>query len=82
MQYLLCFLAGFLFASYLIPILDGIGAWFLAWTEMRKAGVNEITNQINIKMSQAASELEEDDPPWRPMGFQLPNQKEEDEDEV
>ena len=82
MQYLLCFLAGFLFASYLVPILDGIGAWFLAWTETHKAKNNEITNQINIKMTQAASELEEDDPPRRPMGFQLPSQKEEDENEV
>lgn len=82
MQFLLCFLLGFLFASYFVPIMDGIGGWFLAWIELKKTQLSEIVNQININMRQAASELdEEDDPPRRPIGFQLPDKKEE-EDEV
>ena len=34
---LLYFILGFTFASYLMPVLEGLGAWFLTWVEAKKA---------------------------------------------
>ena len=79
---LLYFILGILFVTYVIPLLDGISSWFLTWVEAKKAKQSEIINQTNIKMRQAAASAEED-PPRRPIGFRVPDEEEEyEEDEV
>lgn len=82
---LLYFILGIVFVTYVIPLLDGISAWFLTWVEAKKAKQSEIINQTNIKMRQAAAPAEED-PPRRPIGFRMPDpeesEEEENEDEV
>ena len=78
---LLYFILGILFVTYVIPLLDGISSWFLTWVEAKKAKQSEVINQTNIKMRQAAASAEED-PPRRPIGFRVPDEEEENEDEV
>ena len=79
---LLYFILGILFVTYVIPLLDGISAWFLTWVEAKKAKQSEVINQANIKMRQAAASAEED-PPRRPIGFRVPDEEEEyEENEV
>lgn len=79
---LLYFILGILFVTYVIPLLDGILAWFLTWVEAKKAKQSEVINQTNIKMRQAAASAEEDSP-HRSIGFRLPDEEEEyEEDEV
>lgn len=78
---LLYFILGILFVQYAIPLIDGISAWFLTWIEAKKAKQSSIINDANIKMRQAAASAEED-PPRRPIGFRVPNEEEENEDEV
>jgi hypothetical protein len=77
---LLYFILGFVFAVYLIPLLDGLSAWFLTWVEAKKTKQAEIINQTTIKMRQAAASAEED-APRRAIGFALPDDYEEEEDE-
>ena len=78
---LLYFILGILFVTYVIPLMDGISSWFLTWVEAKKAKQSEVINQTNIKMRQAAASAEED-PPRRPIGFRVPDEEEENEDEV
>ena len=79
---LLYFILGILFVTYVIPLMDGISSWFLTWVEVKKAKQSEVINQTNIKMRQAAASAEED-PPRRPIGFRVPDEEEEyEEDEV
>ena len=78
---LLYFILGIVFVTYVIPLLDGISSWFLTWVEAKKAKQSEVINQTNIKMRQAAASAEED-PPRRPIGFRVPDEEEEYEDEV
>ena len=79
---LLYFILGIIFVTYVIPLLDGISAWFLTWVEAKKAKQSEIINQINIKMRQAAASAE-DDSPKRLIGFCMSDEKEEyEEDEI
>ena len=79
---LLYFILGILFVTYVIPLLDGVSSWFLTWVEAKKAKQSEVINQTNIKMRQAAASAEED-PPRRPIGFRVPDEEEEyEEDEV
>lgn len=79
---LLYFILGILFVTYAIPLMDGISAWFLTWVEAKKAKQSEVINQTNIRMRQAAASAEED-PPRRPIGFRVPDEEEEyEEDEV
>ena len=42
---LLYFILGFTFASYLMPVFEGLGAWFLTWVEAKKIKQTEIVNQ-------------------------------------
>ena len=77
---LLYFILGFMFAVYLIPLLDGISGWFLTWIEAKKAKQSEIINQINIKMHQAAASADTDSPK-RLIGFSVPDDDYEEEDE-
>ena len=77
---LLYFILGILFVEYAIPLIDGICSWFLTWIEAKKAKQSSIINDANIKMRQAAAAAEED-PPRRPIGFRLPDEEEENEDE-
>lgn len=77
---LLYFILGFMFAVYLIPLLDGISGWFLTWIEAKKAKQNEIINQTNIKMRQAAASADTDSPK-RLIGFSVPDDDYEEEDE-
>lgn len=77
---LLYFILGILFVTYVIPLLDGISAWFLTWVEAKKAKQSEVINQTNIKMRQAAASAEED-PPRRPIGFRVPDEEEEYEED-
>ena len=79
---LLYFILGIVFVSYVIPLLDGISAWFLTWVEAKKAKQSSVINDANIKMRKAAASAEED-PPRRPIGFRVPDEEEEyEEDEV
>lgn len=78
---LLYFILGIIFVTYIIPLLDGISAWFLTWVEAKKAKQSEIINLTNIKMRQAATSAEEDSPK-RLIGFRVPDEEEEYEDEV
>lgn len=78
---LLYFILGIIFVTYIIPLLDGISAWFLTWVEAKKAKQSEIINLTNIKMRQAATSAEEDSPK-RLIGFRMPDEEEEYEDEV
>ena len=78
---LLYFILGIIFVTYIIPLLDGILAWFLTWVEAKKAKQSSIINDVNIKMRQAATSAEED-PPRRSIGFRAPDEEEEYEDEV
>lgn len=79
---LLYFILGIIFITYVIPLLDGVLAWFLTWVEVKKAKQNEIINQINIKIRQAAASTE-DDSPKRLIGFCMSDEKEEyEEDEI
>ena len=77
---LLYFILGFMFAVYLIPLLDGISGWFLTWIEAKKAKQSEIINQTNIKMRQAAASADTDSPK-RLIGFSVPDDDSEEEDE-
>ena len=77
---LLYFILGFVFAVYLIPLLDGLSAWFLTWVEAKKTKQAEIINQTTINMRQAAASAEED-VPRRAIGFALPDDYEEEEDD-
>lgn len=81
---LLYFILGFAFASYLMPILEGLGAWFLTWVEAKKAKQTEIVNQVNIKMRKdAAASADQDYTPVGKIGFQyLDAEGEDKEDEV
>lgn len=47
---LLYFILGIIFVTYVIPLLDGISAWFLTWVEAKKSKQSEIISQANIKM--------------------------------
>ena len=79
---LLYFILGIVFVQYMIPLFDGIIGWFLTLTEAKKAKQSEVINQTNIKMRQAAASAEED-PPRRVIGFRVPDEEEEnEEDEV
>ena len=79
---LLYFILGILFVTYVIPLMDGISSWFLIRVEVKKAKQSEVINQTNIRMRQAAASAEED-PPRRPIGFRVPDEEEEyEEDEV
>ena len=78
---LLYFILGIVFVTYVIPLLDGISSWFLTWVEAKKAKQSSVINDANIKMRQAAASAEED-PPRRLIGFRMPDEEEEYEDEV
>ena len=77
---LLYFILGFMFAVYLIPLLDGISGWFLTWIEAKKTKQSEIINQANVKMRQAAASADTDSPK-RLIGFSVPDDDYEEEDE-
>lgn len=77
---LLYFILGIIFVTYVIPLFDGILAWFLTWVEAKKAKQSEVINQTNIKMRQAAASAEQD-PPRRPIGFCVPDSEELEEEE-
>jgi hypothetical protein len=79
---LLYFIFGIVFVQYIIPIVDGLSAWFLTWVEAKRSKQSNVVNEANIKMRQAAASAEED-PPRRPIGFRVPDEEEEnEEDEV
>ncbi len=77
---LLYFILGFVFAVYLIPLLDGISAWFLTWVEAKKTKQAEIINQTTINMRQATASAENKSPK-RLIGFCREDDYEEEEDE-
>ena len=81
---LLYFILGFAFASYLMPVLEGLGAWFLTWVEAKKAKQTEIVNQVNIKMRKDAASTDQDTPSVGKIGFQYldAEEGEDKEDEV
>ena len=71
-------LLGFMIASYVIPILDGVSAWFLTWVEMKKAKLSELINLSNVRMRQ---DREGEDTPQRVIGFQIDSEEEYEEEE-
>lgn len=76
---LLYFILGILFISYLLPIVEGLSSWLLAWLEAKKAAQSEIINQANIKMRKDAASA--DVSPMHAIGFQLPDDDYIEEDE-
>lgn len=78
---LLYFILGIIFVSYVIPIIDGISAWFLTWVEAKKSKQSEIVNKANIKMRQDAASADQD-PPTRQIGFQVPDDDQEEEEVI
>lgn len=83
---LLYFILGFCFASFGIPIVEGICAWFLTWIEAKKAKQSDAINQVNIKMRKEAASAGQDEPQMAKIGFQIPvadeEESEDDEYEV
>ena len=77
---LLYFILGIVFVTYVIPLLDGVSAWFLTWVEAKKAKQSSVINDANIKMRKAAASAEED-PPRRLIGFRVPDAEELEEEE-
>jgi hypothetical protein len=77
---LLYFILGFVFAVYLIPLLDGISAWFLTWVEAKKTKQAEIINQTTINMRQATTSAENSSPK-RVIGFARDDDYEEEEED-
>jgi hypothetical protein len=67
-----------------MPILEGLGAWFLTWVEAKKAKQSEIVNQANIKMRKDAASTDQDAPSMGKIGFQYldAEEGEDEEDEV
>lgn len=78
---LLYFILGIIFVSYIIPIIDGVSAWFLTWVEAKKSKQSEIVNKANIKMRQDAASTDQD-PPKRQIGFQVPDDDQEEEEVI
>lgn len=78
---LLYFILGIIFVSYVIPIIDGVSAWFLTWVEAKKSKQSEIVNKANIKMRQDAASTDQD-PPMRQIGFQVPDDDQEEEEVI
>ena len=79
---LLYFILGILFASYIAPLLDGIGALFLSWVEVQKAKASEKISMIEIKVRKAAEEEQSQ----RQIGFCVSDkeiyQEEENDNEI
>lgn len=78
---LLYFILGIIFVSYIIPIVDRISAWFLTWVEAKKSKQSEIVNKANIKMRQDAASAAEDVSLVRQIGFQVPSDDQEEEED-
>ena len=78
---LLYFILGIIFVSYIIPIIDGVSAWFLTLVEAKKSKQSEIVNKANIKMRQDAASADQD-PPTRQIGFQVPDDDQEEEEVI
>ena len=78
------FILGFVAASYIAPILDGIGSLILGWIEVKKAQMSEKISLIEIKLRKAAEESEER--PMRQIGFCVSDEEvypeEENDDEI
>lgn len=88
MIYLLIFIAGILFASLVIPLLNGLLEWLLLVIEAKKAKLTELVNESNIKIQKAANKaMEEEAPPMHAIGFVTSDddyytEGEEDEDDL
>ena len=78
---LLFFIAGIIFVSYLIPVLDGISSWFLTWIELKKAKHSDSINQINIKMRKDRASEEDDQSTGRLIGFHVSDAEENETEE-
>ena len=78
---LLFFIAGIIFVSYLIPVLDGISSWLLTWIELKKAKHSDSINQINIKMRKDRASEEDDQTTDRLIGFHVSDAEENETEE-
>ena len=75
------FIAGILFVQIVIPILDGIAALFLALVELIKGRINIDIVKSNVKIQKLKDSLDNDGPK-RAIGFAVPEEtEEEDEDD-
>ena len=75
------FIAGILFVQIVIPILDGIAALFLALVELIKVRINIDIVKSNVKIQKLKDSLDNDGPK-RAIGFAVPEEtEEEDEDD-
>lgn len=75
------FIAGILFVQIVIPILDGIASLFLALVELIKGRINIDIIKSNVKIQKLKDSLD-DDGPKRAIGFAVPEEtEEEDEDD-
>lgn len=74
------FIAGILFVQIVIPILDGIAALFLALVELIKGRINIDIVKSNVKIQKLKDSLD-DDGPKRAIGFVVPEETEEEEED-
>lgn len=74
------FIAGILFVQIVIPILDGIAALFLALVELIKGRINIDIVKSNVKIQKLKDSLD-DDGPKRAIGFAIPEETEEEEED-
>lgn len=74
------FIAGILFVQIVIPILDGIAALFLALVELIKGRINIDIVKSSVKIQKLKDSLD-DDGPKRTIGFVIPEETEEEEED-
>jgi hypothetical protein len=74
------FIAGILFVQIVIPILDGIAALFLALVELIKGRINIDIVKSSVKIQKLKDSLD-DDGPKRAIGFAIPEETEEEEED-
>ena len=74
------FIAGILFVQIVIPILDGIAALFLALVELIKGRINIDIVKSSVKIQKLKDSLDDDDPK-RAIGFVVPEETEEEEED-
>lgn len=83
---LLYFILGIVFVQFILPLLDVVLSWIGVGIEAKKADLNEIINDSNIKIKQAiTSAAEANIPKTRTIGFTAPAEEyesTEDEDEA
>lgn len=80
MELLLYFIFGVIFIQYIVPILDGVLAWFLTYLEVKKGYFAEILATIEARVQKIADNAENTSS-VRTIGFELSGGDEIEEDD-